>query len=178
MAEPLWALLAEFDSAERLLDATRAMHARGYKRLDAFTPYPVPELPALLGWHERKVPAAMLIGGVCGALLALAMQAATNLDFPLWIGGRPLIALPAFVLIAFELTVLGAVLSGIVTFFVANRLPRLHHPIFDVDRFDMAEPERFFLAVMAGDRFDRDAAAKALATLEPDAILDVAGDRK
>jgi hypothetical protein len=178
VAERPWALLAEFDSAERLLDAARAMRARGYKRLDAFTPYPLPELPNLLGWQDRKVPAAMLLGGAGGALFALAMQAATNIDFPLWVGGRPLIALPAFMLIAFELTVLGAILSGVVTFFVANRLPRLHHPIFDVPRFDLGQPDRFFLAVMAGERFDRDAVATALATLDPDAILDVGEDRK
>jgi hypothetical protein len=101
------------------------------------------------------------------------MQVATNLDFPLWIGGRPLIAVPAFMLITIELLVLGAVGACIGSMFVANRLPRFNHPIFEAEEFTVGDPRRFFLAVLAGDDFDRAKAGRALARLKPKAIIEV-----
>ena len=180
MADPadLYAVLAEFDAPERLVDAAKAVRARGFRRLDAFTPYPVDGLAEALGFRSQAVPIATLAGGIVGALTGYLMQVATNLDYPLWVGGRPLIAPPAFVLITFELLVLGAVLGGIGAMFVANRLPRLNHPIFDADSFDLAAPDRFFLAIMAGEGFDRNEAGKALTACKPRAIIDVPGNSR
>ena len=76
-------------------------------------------------------------------------------------------------MITFELMVLGAVLSGIVTMMLANRLPKLHHPVFDSDRFTMGE-ERYYLAILNSPGFDRDSAGRALAALGPVSITDVA----
>ena len=164
MAE-LHALLAEFDSPERLIAAARRLGGHGW-RLEAFTPFPVEGLGRMLGFADNRVPRAMLIGGATGALLGFLMQVATNLDYPLWIGGRPLIAVPAFL-------VLGAVLAGIGTMLIANRLPRLHHPVFAADRLDLSADDRFFLAILADAAFDRDAAGKALAAMHPRAIIEV-----
>lgn len=174
MAEP-YALLAEFDSPERLVEAAKALRGCGYRRLEAFTPFPVEGLPELLGYRDNRVAAAMLIGGAAGALLGFLMQVYTNLDFPIRIGGRGLVAVPAFMLITFEMLVLGAVLTGIATMFVSNRLPRLNHPVFDAERFDLSADDRFFLAILAGKDFDRNGAGKALAALKPDAIVEVPG---
>lgn len=174
MAEP-YALLAEFDTPERLVEAAKRLRKHGYRRLEAFTPFPVEGLSELLGYRDGKVPAAMLIGGMAGALLGFLMQVYTNLDFPLRIGGRGLIAVPAFMLITFEMLVLGAVLSGIATMLIANRLPRLNHPVFEAERFDLSADDRFFLAILAGKSFDRDRAGKALAELKPHAIIEVPG---
>lgn len=175
MAEP-YAVLAEFRDPEALVAAARAIRGQGFRDLDAFTPYPVEGLDAALGLTDTRVPKAFLIGGIAGALAGFLMQVGTNLDFPLWIGGRPLIAFPAFLLITFETTVLGAVLSGILTMLAANRLPRLHHPIFDVKDFSLAGDDRFYLAILAGKDFDRAAAGKALAALAPHAILDAGSE--
>lgn len=172
MAE-LHALLAEFASPAELLEAARALRGRGYRRLDAFTPFPVAGLAEVLGARSRAVPVAMLVGGVSGAVAGFAMQAWISLDFPLRIGGRPLIAVPAFMLIVFELMVLGAVLAGIAAMLAGNRLPRLHHPVFDAARFDLSADDRFFLAILAGEDFDRDREGKALAALRPRAIVEV-----
>ena len=75
------------------------------------------------------------------------MQVYINLDYPLNVGGRALIANPAFVLIVFELTVLFAVTFSIGSVLLLNRLPRLHHPLFDLERFHLASLDRFFLLV-------------------------------
>ncbi|WP_165912355.1 DUF3341 domain-containing protein [Novosphingobium sp. PhB165] len=164
--------MAEFESPGRLLDAARRLRSQGWNRLEAFTPFPVEGLDRLLGYTDNAVARAMMIGGTVGALAAFLMQAGINLAYPLWIGGRPLIAVPAFMLICFEMLVLGAVLSGIATMFIANRLPRLNHPVFAADRFDLSA-ERFFLAILPDAGFDRDAAGKALAALTPRAIIEV-----
>lgn len=175
MAEPAvpYAVLAEFATPERLTEAARILHKRGCRQLEAFTPFPVEGLPELLGYRDAKVPTAMLIGGIAGALLGFLMQVYTNLDFPIRIGGRGLIAVPAFILITFEMLVLGAVLSGIATMLIANRLPRLNHPVFEADRFDLSANDRFFLAILADESFDRDGVGKALADLKPHAIIEV-----
>lgn len=177
MADPvsLYALLAEFDSAEGLVAAARRVREQGFRNLDAFTPFPVEGLADALDFHDDKVAVATLVGGIGGAAAGFLMQVGTNLDYPLWIGGRPLIAVPAFLLITFEMLVLGAVLAGIGTMFVANRLPRLNHPMFDADDFRFESDDRFFLAILADPTFDRDAAGKALAALHPRAIIDVPG---
>ncbi|EZP74466.1 hypothetical protein BV96_00556 [Sphingomonas paucimobilis] len=169
-----FALLAAFDTPERLVEAVRTIRAQGFARVDAFTPFPVKGLEEALDFRDRRVPAAMLAGGVAGALGGFLMQAATNLDYPLRVGGRPLVAVPAFTMIMFELMVLGAVLAALAAMFIANRLPRLHHPIFDVDGFDLSADDRFYLAILADAHFDRDEAGKALARLNPKAIIDVA----
>ena len=178
MAEhpPLHAVLAEFAAPERLVEAARAIRGQGFRRLDAFTPFPVDGLADAIGFDEHRIPRAMLIGGIAGGLAGFLMQVATNLDYPLWVGGRPLLPVAAFLLITFELTVLGAVLAGIGTMLLLNRLPRLNHPLFGADRFDLASDDRFFLAILAGGDFDRDLAGRALAALRPIAIIDVPGE--
>lgn len=170
MAEP-WAVLAEFADAPALLDAVRRLRRRGFA-IETFTPFPLDELETAIGFTGTAVPKAFLIGGIAGAAVGFGMPAWLSFAFPLWIGGRPVVAVPAFLMIAFELMVLGAVVSGVLTMLLANRLPRLHHPVFDAERFTLAE-ERFFVAVLAGPEFDRDEAGKALAALDPLAITDL-----
>lgn len=170
MAEVL-ALVAEFRTGEALAAAARAATARGYTRLEAYSPFPVEGVAETLGFKEAKVPLLTLAGGVVGAVGGFALQVWTNLDFPLDVGGRPLIAAPAFMLITFEVLVLVAVLGGIGGMLLLNRLPRLHHPIFDTPGFGLASSDRFFLAVYADDpRFD--AARAFLADLQPVAIVE------
>lgn len=144
-------LLLEFDDPERLLDAARRLSAEG-QRFRAYTPFPIEGLAELAGFREALVPKLAFWGGVLGAAGGFAMQVATNLAYPIDIGGRPLVAWPAFMLITFELLVLGAVLAAILGMLVLNRLPRLHHPIFDAPRFSFADGDRFFLLVPGTSR--------------------------
>ena len=169
----LYGLLAEFDTPEKLVEAAKAMRGADCGELDAFSPFPVEGLAEALDFHTSAVQTATLIGGIVGAASGFLLQVYTNLDFPIWIGGRPLVAVPAFMLITFELMVLGAVLACIGTMLVANRLPRLNHPVFEAPEFNLGRPDRFFLAVLAGPGFDRDEAGKALASLKPEAIIEI-----
>jgi hypothetical protein len=90
--------------------------------------------------------------------VTLGVQLFANWNYPVEVGGRPLIALPAFFVVDFELMILFAVLFPIVGMLVLNRLPRLHHPLFGTARFSLASDDRFFLYILASDpKFDPDA---------------------
>lgn len=155
MADPLpRGLLGEFGTPERLVAAVRAAHEAGARGIDAYTPFPVDELNDALAIRDRRVPRLGLIGGLFGLVAAYAMQIATNLDYPLDIGGRPLIPLQAFALIGFELTVLFSVGFMVVGFFILNRLPRYHQPLFWVKRFERVTRDGFFMFVAVDDEHE------------------------
>lgn len=170
-----YGLLGEFETPEALVAAAQAARRAGYRALDAFTPFPVPELYRILRLRDHRVLWLGLWGGVFGFALALAMQMFTNFDYPINTGGRPLYALSAFAVVAFELTVLFAALAPAIGMLALNGLPRLHHPVFDAPRFHRASRDRFFLCILATDeRFERssgtaflrEAGALSVATVE------------
>jgi hypothetical protein len=170
---PSFGLIAEFDRPEALVDGVRRARDAGYVRLDAYSPFPLEEVTELLGLRDWRVPWLVLLGGIAGAATGYFMQVWIKLDFPIPIGGRPLIAPQGFMLITFELLVLFAVLFGVIGMLLLNHLPRLHHPIFDVPDFHLASTDKFFLVIFANDdRFDGDRTRRFLETLSP---LRVAG---
>jgi hypothetical protein len=151
MAERVYGLLAEFDSPEALTAAARKVREAGYRRLDAFTPFPVDGLAKILRLPRPKISWIGLIGGFAGGGFALLMQCYTNYDFPLNVGGRPLYPISAFAVVMFELTILFSALSMIVGMLWQNGLPRLNFPLFAAQRFHRATKDRFFLCVGADD---------------------------
>lgn len=167
-------LLAEFGSPDALLDALDDARRAGYSRLDAFTPFPIEGLAERIGFRERRVPWLALLGGGFGAALGFGMQVYVNLDYPLNVGGRAVISTPAFLVVSFELMILFAVLFAIVGMLALDRLPRLHHPLFDAERFHLASVDRFFLYVGSDDpRFDRAEAAAFLRGLGAASVTEV-----
>jgi hypothetical protein len=157
MAERAYGLLAEFDSPEALTAAAKKAREAGYRRLDAFTPFPVDGLAQILRLPRPKISWVGLIGGFSGCSFAFLMQCFTNYDFPLNVGGRPLYAFSAFAVVMFELTILFSALSMIVAMLWQNGLPRLSYPLFAASRFHRASKDRFFLCVDADDgKFDED----------------------
>lgn len=167
----VYGLLAEFDTAEALVEAARKAHAAGYACIEGFSPFPVPDLPKAIGFSSHSVPLACLIGGIAGCVGGFLMQVYASLDFPLNIGGRPQIPPEAFALITFEMTVLGAVGGAVLTMFVANRLPRLNHPIFEAKSFHLASIDKFFLLIQSNDpQFDEAETRRFLERLKPVSI--------
>jgi hypothetical protein len=159
----LYGALAEFESPEALVDAAKRARNAGYRELDAFTPFPVEGLGDLLEFQDQRILWLGLIGGCLGFAIALGMQLFTNFDYPIEVGGRPLYALSAFAVVAFELTVLFAALLPAFGMLALNGLPRLHYPVFAASRFHLASRDRFFLCIKAGDpRFTRDETVRFL----------------
>ena len=154
MGEPLHAhwLLAEFDSPEAIVRAARALHEQGYRRLEAFTPYPIVDLEEALAIPRSKIPRLVFAAGACGAMVGYGVQLWLNAyDYPLNVGGRPLHSAPSMIPITFETTVLFAVLATFFGFFFFARLPRLSHPVLDVPGFERAGVDRFWLAIEQAD---------------------------
>ncbi len=148
----IFGLLAEFEDHEELLEAVRQARAEGYRRMDAYSPFPVDGLAEALGLRTNSVPFWCLVGGIGGGLTGYGMQLyAMAIDYPLNVGGRPLNSWPMFIPITFELTILGAALSAVFAMFVLNRLPEPYHPVFGAAGFDRASVDRFFLLIQADD---------------------------
>ncbi len=164
----LYGVIAEFDSPGAVLAATRAAYAEGYRTMDAYTPYPIEELPDALGAHRSRVPLIVLIGGILGGLGGLALAAwASAIAFPLNVGGRPYLSWPAFIPVAYECTILVAALAGTVGMLALNGFPAPYHPVFNVPRFAMASRNRFFLCIETRDpKFDREATSRFLENLD------------
>ena len=149
---PLYGILAEFATADALIDAVRRTRAADLGKVEAYTPFPVEGLAEALGFTRNRVPLFALLGGVAGGLGTYFMQwYAAVLSYPLNIGGRPLHSWPSFIVPTFEFTILGAALAAVLGMLLANGLPRLHHPLFDRPEFDLASRNRFFLCVRADD---------------------------
>jgi hypothetical protein len=146
------AVMAELPSGPQLVDAVGALRALGARRFDAFTPYEVPGLEAALGVRRSRLPWIALIVGLAAGGSAYLLQWWINVvDYPLEIGGRPYHSAPAFLPITFEMSVLFAAAAALISAIVLGGLPRLWHPVFEIDGFERASFDRFWLAVEVDD---------------------------
>jgi hypothetical protein len=171
----LYGLLAEFDTPETLLEQARRTYHAGYRHISAYSPLPIEGLAEALGLRQTRLPFLVLLGGIAGALAGFALQYyAAVLDYPWNIGGRPLNSWPAFMIVTFELAILGAAGVAGGGMLLLNGLPRLYHPVFNAPRFSLASQERFFLCIKASDpNFDPLDTYRFLLSLQPLAISQV-----
>jgi len=174
----LYGLLAEYKSPEALIEAGRKTYAAGYRKIDAFSPFPVEGLSEAIGFHQTRLPLVVLIGGLLGGSGAfLLMWYSAVINYPLNVGGKPLLSWPAFIPIMFELTILSAAFAAVFGMLGLNGLPMPHHPLFYVPDFTRASRSRFFLCIEADDPlFEVEATRAFLESLEPRRIIDVPND--
>jgi hypothetical protein len=173
----LHGIMAEFDSDEAMVAALRAAHAAGWRRMDAFTPFPVAEAAELLGATGSRVAWIAIGAGLFGAALAYGTQYWLSVhEYPINVGGRPLHALPAFLPATTIVAILWAAAASLLGMLLLNRLPRLSHPVFAAPGFLRASEDRFFLLLLAEDpRFDAQAAARFLQAQRPLRVVEVPG---
>jgi hypothetical protein len=171
----LFGFLAEFRSPEALLESARAARREGYRNMDAFSPFPIEGLADELGLPRSPIPRFVFAGGVVGFLSAFVMQYYSSVyAYPMNIGGRPFNSWPSFIVVIFELTVLFAGLSGAFGMLAINGLPKPHHPLFNVQRFERATQDGFFLCVEAADPlFNPDKTWQFLESLAPEGVYAV-----
>jgi hypothetical protein len=151
-ANPIYGLMAEFESAQELLDAAERTHGAGYQKIDAYSPFPVEGLAEAIGFRKNRVALVVLIGGLLGGLSGYALQYwVAVITYPTNIGGRPYHSWPSFIIVTFELTILFAGLSAVFGMLALNGLPMPYHPVFNVAEFAKASESKFFLVVFSSD---------------------------
>ncbi len=152
-APKIFGILARFPNPESLVHAMQKVTEAGYHRLDAYSPFPIEDIPEAMRLKPSKLPYAVLIGGILGGLLGFGMQYfATVLSLPLNIGGRPLNSWPAYIPITFELTILLAAFGGFFGLIFTARFPQPYHPVFNVEDFQKhGSQDGFYLHIEARD---------------------------
>jgi len=172
---PIYGILAEFDSPTDLVDAARRTTNAGYKKIDAYSPFPIEELAEAIGFHNNGVPLVVLFGGLLGCVGGYLLQYwIAAISYPINIGGRPYNSWPAFIVVTFEMTILVAGLAAVFGMLALNGLPMPYHPVFNVPRFAFATRDRFFLIIFSSDaKYDPVETRHFLENLEPRSISEV-----
>ena len=172
---PVYGLMAEFETPSELLTATRRAYTEGYRRMDAYSPFPISDLSEALGFHHDRVNLITLTGGIMGGLSAYLLQFWINtIAYPLNIGGRPFHSWPSFIIVTFEMTILFAGIACVFGMLALNGLPMPNHPVFNAPGFESASRDRFFLCIEAIDpRFDSAGTRGFLQGLRPIRVVEV-----
>jgi hypothetical protein len=167
-------MVAEFNSPGDLVAAARGASERGFRRVEAYSPYPIRELDAILpAWN--LIPLLVLGAGVVGAVTGYYLQYyIAAIVYPLNVGGRPLNSWPAFIPIIFELTVLFAACAAFLGALFFAGFPALYHPMFRIPTFRRASDDGFFLCIEARDwRYHTADAVRFLQSFHPVRIWEV-----
>jgi hypothetical protein len=142
--------MVEFRTPDEIIAAAQRLKDAGYDKVEAYTPFPVEGLDAVLGIGDTPLGRIGLIGGIVGGGGFFAMEVyATVFSYRENIGGRPPLSWPYYLLPAFPMLIIGAALAILAGFVILNGFPRLHHPVFGVEGFERATQDRFFLRVQS-----------------------------
>jgi hypothetical protein len=144
-------MLAHYDSQSETRRAIEALREAGFEDLEVFSPVPAPELEEAMGIHSSPVRRWALLGGITGCVTGFLLTTGTSLAYPLVTQGKPIVSLPPFIVIMFELTILLTGIFALVGMLVHARKPSLklapaYRERFSVDRWgvhvEVAEEER------------------------------------
>ena len=158
-------VLGSFEQIDVACDTIRALRAKGRKDITVFYSHPNHELEEAAGHENSPVRMFTLVGGLTGVTAAFSMQIWMNQNWPLVVGGKSIVAIPAFVVIGFELTVLVAALSTLAGVFLLSAVFRhkgvKYDPRFSDDRIGIFIPATGD-QVSAAERMFREAGAVAV----------------
>lgn len=170
-------ILAEFASADAMLEAVALLRRHGYQDLETYSPSWVDGVAQRLELRWSHLPRFVFGGGLVGAILGYGIQWYANVyDYPYDVGGRPIHSVLAFVPATFEAAVLCAALVAFVGLCIGLRLPALWHPVFEVEGFERASGDRYWVGIEGAEEpLDLDRIRVALALLEPVRIVGVKG---
>jgi hypothetical protein len=175
MIKAIYGVMAEFENPTSLVNAARSARDKGYRKLDAYSPFPIEELSDALHLPTNRLPLIVLIGGLLGGIGGYFLQYyVTVLYFPINVAGRPLHSWPAYIVITFEMTILLAALACVLGLLALCGLPMPYHPVFNSPRFAMASRNRFFLCIESADPlFDHVRTSEFLETLGPREVCEL-----
>ena len=141
---------ATFDDIHTVVGAVRSIRQEGCQDLTVFGPIMEHELEEAIGKPPSPVRRYALIGGLVGCISGFALTTWSSFYYPLVVGGKSLASTPAYVVIAFEMTILFAGISALIGMLIHNRMPAVklhpeHKPDYTNDRFALrvaCEPNR------------------------------------
>ncbi|XXF76899.1 DUF3341 domain-containing protein [Myxococcaceae bacterium GXIMD 01537] len=172
-------VLGEFATPDALVEATRKMREKGFQGMDTYSPYPLHGGSEALGLPPSKVPLITLGAALTGLVTALSMQTFMNtVDYPLNVGGRPLLSLPAWIPITFELTVLFAAFGIFFGLMALSRLPQPYHPVFESEEFRSASTHGYWLSVPKVEGVNTDDVQNQLRDLGATQVTVVTGEKE
>jgi mono/diheme cytochrome c family protein len=150
---PLYGLTALFDTPDALVHAVDETVKRGYTKFDAHTPYPVHGLDRRAKLTPSKLGFFAFGFGLIGTVTAVSLMTwVTTTEYPMVIGGKPFWTWPAFVPVAFELTVLLAtVLSTLTMIVLYFKFPNIAHPLHDTPYMKAVSADKFGLCIQSDD---------------------------
>lgn len=170
-----YGLLAEFDSVDSVISAAHKVYGAGYRKIDAYSPFPLEELSEAIGFEKNGVALVCLVGGLLGCTAAYILQYWINtIAYPVNVAGRPLHSWPSFIIVTFEMTILFSGLSAVFGMLALNGLPMPYHPVFNVPQFDFASKDKFFIIIFASDKnYDPVGTRQFLESLSPLSVAEV-----
>ena len=133
-------LLASYEYLDDTVDAITDLRKAGFQRLTAYAPFPEHHIEHAMGYDQSPVRVFTLVGALTGTAAGFAFTIWTSMDWPLITGGKPVLSIPAYVVIAFELTILFGALATVIGLFINSRLPDprpmvVYDPEFSSGRF-------------------------------------------
>ena len=163
----MYGVLAEFRNPKELIDVAKKINQNGFRKYDTFSPFPIHGIDKAMNLPKSKLGWIVGIHGLIGLVGAFAMiYFMMVVDYPLNISGKPLMNIPAWIPVIFELTILLSAFGAVFGMFFLNGLPRFNHPLFNSENFKKATDDGFFVCIEAKDpQFD----AEKVQTLLKDA---------
>ncbi|MCO6043040.1 DUF3341 domain-containing protein [Aeoliella sp. ICT_H6.2] len=152
-------VLAEFSGPEELVAGARAIREKGYRRVEAFSPFPIHGIDEALAAPKPILPWVVLGAGLTGCAVAVLIQWYMNAyeapipfsGYDYNISGKPSWSLPANIPVTFELIILFSAFTAFLGMIAFNQLPKLSNPLLRNERFLRATDNKFFLLVEADD---------------------------
>ncbi len=117
----------KFEDKEQFLRKLRELVKEGFsfRELSVYTPFPVHEAEEILKPPVSPLRFFTPLGALSGLLFGLVLTVWTSLDYPLIGGGKPIVAIPAFIIIMFEMTILFGGVISFLGFLVLSHFPAL-----------------------------------------------------
>ena len=140
MVDPRSGIVGVFGDLDSTVVALRELKSKGYDSITVYSPVPRHELDEVIDAPVSPVRIFTLVGGLTGCTLGFAYAIGSSLDWPLITGGKPIVSLPPFIIIGFELTILIGALSTVAGMLINSRLPKFrqapgYDPRFSNDKF-------------------------------------------
>lgn len=169
-------LLGQFDDPDSLIAACNHAREAGYKKMDAYTPFPVHGIDPALGIKRSRLPFIVLSVALGAVVAGLGMQWYTNggsiggwstdqspifPGYQFMISGKPYFSLPANIPVTFEVIVLSSAFATFFGMWIINGLPRFSNPLHRVSRFKRVTNDKFFLMLDKADALFSESNSKA-----------------